>query len=50
MRKTREELIKTYSYWNEDGHDIVETLYGDIPHIIYNKKNGMIGIVHLMEL
>lgn len=38
MRKTREELIKTYSYWNEDGHDIVETLYGDIPHIIYNKK------------
>ena len=37
MRMTREELIKQYPYWNEDRHDIVKAMYGDIPLIVWDK-------------
>ena len=38
MRKTRQELLSQYSFWNETGHDIVQVKYGDIPLTRWDSK------------
>ena len=38
MRKTRQELLSQYSFWNETGHDIVQVKYGDIPLTHWDSK------------
>lgn len=38
MRLTRKKLLNKYPSWNESKHDIVKTLYGDIPLVVYDEK------------
>lgn len=38
MRLTREELLQQHTIWNEEKHDIVATMYGDIPLVIYDEE------------
>lgn len=37
MRLSRDELIETFPTWNEERHNIVKALYGDIPFVEWNK-------------
>lgn len=37
MRKTKEELLEKFPYWNEERNDVVTTLYGDEPLCRYDQ-------------